>query len=162
MKQSTFQEFAFFCGAFIAVYLLFKKNKNGGLGEVAENLDVSITEDLAGGCAHLIALEEHLQSSYSQTGNQSYLDRMEKVRKMRRDAMSRLLPKDAPAENWCATKHFLCGSMRMSETGSKYLANGDRENAITCFGIADEMRKNAMDVASMKSGAKQCSVCNGG
>ncbi len=161
MKKST-QDLFWIGGALLAAYLIVKNNSIFGMGEVASNLDVSRNEDLAGGCAHLIALEEHLQSSYSQTGNQDYLDKMADVRKMRRDAMSKLLPSDAPAENWCTTKHFLCGSMRMSETGSKYLADGNRDAAIQCFQIADDMKKQALNVASMKSDAPQCSVCKGG
>ncbi len=161
MKTSTADLF-WLGGALLAAYVLTKKYNVFGMGEVASNLDVSRNEDLAGGCAHLIALEEHLASSYSQTQDQDYLDKLAEVRKMRRDAMSKLLPSDAPAENWCIAKHYLCGSMRMAETGSKYMADGDRQNAALCFDMSNKMKDNALDIATMKNGASQCSVCKGG
>lgn len=141
-------------GAAILAYWLCKRRSNP--------LDVSRNEDLAGGCAHLISLEEHLSSSYAQTGDPGYLDQLSDVRSMRQSAMSKLLPVDAPAENWCITKHFLAGSMRMHETGSKFLSDGDRASAAQCFQIASGMKEKALGFAAMRSDAPQCSVCQGG
>ena len=148
-------------GIALGAYLLYKHAFSRGI-DAGVNLDVSRNEDLAGGCAHLISLEEHLSSSFAQTGDQNYLDQMQNVRGMRRDAMSQLLPTDAPAENWCITKHLLGGSMRMNETGSKYLSEGNKDAAAMCFSIAMRMKNGALEVAMQETPGAQCSVCQNG
>ncbi len=164
MKKST-EKLLLLGGAYLAAYLLFRhfnQKPLRGLGEVAENLDVSRNEDLAGGCAHLISLEEHLSSSFSRTNDPQYLDQLKDIRSMRRDAMAKLLPKDAPGENWCITKHLLGGSMRMNETASKLMMEGDQSGAATCYGISAKMKDRAIDVANQRGSETQCSVCKGG
>lgn len=165
MKKST-QQFLMVGAALAAAYVVFGRHGRSafhGLGrEIADNLDVSRNEDLAGGCMHLISLEEHLCSSFSRTDDASYLDQIDEIRKMRREAMAKLLPPDAPGENWCIVKHLLGGAMRMNETASKLLTEGDRPGASRCYGISSQMKNQALDVANQRGSEKQCSVCQGG
>jgi hypothetical protein len=138
---SKLVKYALFTG--IALYVVSRIKQGGllsGLGEDA-NLDISAKEDASVALMNLISLEEHLVFSFAKTQNSKYLDLLSQVRKIRQALMEKCIKNFEPgAEIWCMGKHLLAASMRIMETGSKYLQNGDTTQAGDCFSRAKVLR----------------------
>ena len=83
-------------------------------------LDLSREQELAIAAMNLISLEEHLAFTEMKTEKQEYLELLEAVRSIRRNAMENLV-KNREGEAWCISKHLLAATMRLTETAAKYL-----------------------------------------
>ncbi len=106
--------------------LLEKVNK------MKEMKDLSLEEDLSIGLMNLISIEEHLFFTAIKTNKKIYLDLIENVRKIRKKFMKEIV-KDPEGEVWCISKHLLAASMRLIETGNKYLSKGNEKMAKEAF-----------------------------
>jgi hypothetical protein len=95
-------------------------------------MDLSTDADLSIGIMNLINLEEHLFFTAEETGKDEYFDLLQEVRKMRIELLKRII-KESEGEVWCISKHLLTGSMRLMETGTKLLGEGNKEEAKSLF-----------------------------
>lgn len=109
--------------------------------EKGEKLDLSSDEDLSIAIMNLISMEEHFFFTYNKTGDSKYLDLLNEIREMRKDALKRII-KDYEGEVWCISKHLLAASMRFMEVGTKALTKGDKTDAQKLF-------KNSYDLYSL-------------
>ena len=100
--------------------------------------DLSKDEDLAIGIMNLVSLEEHMYFSYMKTNNKKYLDFLQTIRSLRKQAMEKIV-KNPEGEDWCISKHLLASSMRLYEVGTKELSNGDMQSAQSLFETAFEL-----------------------
>lgn len=100
--------------------------------KIDQDIDLSAGEDLSIGIMNLISIEEHLFYTSQKTGNSSYLDLLNEVRKMRTELMREII-KDYEGEVWCISKHLLAASMRVMEVGTKELKKGDNKKAQELF-----------------------------
>lgn len=90
--------------------------------------DISKNEDLAIAVMNLISIEEHLFFTEAKTKKDEYLEVMDAVRSLRKEALKELLT-NTEGELWCISKHLLAASMRMMETGNKFMKEKNREKA---------------------------------
>ena len=140
-----------------------------GLGDDdpdAARMDVSVMEDMSGALADLIALEQHLAASASNTSNGKYLDALEAVRKLRRELQAQCQP-NAAGQEWCMGKHYLSAAMRCLEVGTKLLTAGQRDKAGSMFKRAEWLRKQfvALTVGQgvlSPDAPRMCDICYGG
>ena len=105
-----------------------KIKANGGV-------DLSAAEDLSVAVMNLISLEEHFFFTGAKTKDASYYDWSGEIRAMRTRLMEGLVDKHE-GETWCSTKHLLSATMRLIETGNRYIASGDKEKAKGLFADA--------------------------
>ena len=91
-----------------------------------KKIDLSSGEDLSIAIMNLISIEEHLYFTYMKTKKKHYLVILNSVRKMRKELLEKIV-KNPEGEIWCISKHLLAASMRLIETGNKYLKNGNKE-----------------------------------
>lgn len=104
-------------------------------------VDLSSAEDLSIAIMNLISIEEHLYFSAIKTRKQKYLEMLNQAREMRKDLMKKLVVKPQ-GEEWCISKHLLAASMRLIETGNKYLKENKKDEAWKLF-------ENALELYSM-------------
>lgn len=97
----------------------------------ANKLDLSRDEDLSIALMNLISLEEHLYFTAQKIDSDDMLRILAEVRKIRTKAMQNIVIK-GDGEEWCISKHLLASSMRLIETGNKYL-NKDKKKAENYF-----------------------------
>jgi len=81
---------------------------------------------------NLISIEEHLFFTWAKTNDDKYLDCLDGIRKIRIELLKKII-KNYRGEIWCVSKHLLASSMRLMKTGTKYLKEGNREEAKTMF-----------------------------
>ncbi len=93
-----------------------------------EASDISKNEDLAIGIMNLISIEEHLFFTAAKAKKDEYIEIMDAVRSLRKQALKELLT-NTEGELWCISKHLLAASMRMMETGNKFMKERDKEKA---------------------------------
>ncbi len=91
-------------------------------------LDLSSGEDLSIALMNLVSLEEHAYFSYMKTEDEKFLELLNKVREIRKEHLKKIV-KENDAEVWCISKHLLASSMRLIETGNKFLK--ERKNQET-------------------------------
>ena len=110
------------------------------LGEMksTSGIDLSSGEDLSIALMNLVSIEEHLYFSAIKTSKQKYFDMLNSVREIRKELMQKIV-KNPKGEEWCLSKHFLAASMRLIETGTKYLKGGKKEEAWNFFEKAFEI-----------------------
>src|SRR3989338_3493899 len=96
------------------------------------NVDLSRDEDLSIALMNLISIEEHFFFTAVKTENQSYMDMLHSVRKLRAELMKKIV-KEPKGEEWCISKHLLAASMRLMEVGTKELSKGNKEEANNFF-----------------------------
>ncbi len=111
------------------IKILLDKVKNFG---DKEKIDLSSQEDLAIGVMNLISIEEHLVFTYEKTKNDSFLELLNEIRGMRKELLEKIV-KNPKGEIWCISKHFLAGSMRFIEVGTKKLKEGKEDEAKEMF-----------------------------
>lgn len=111
------------------------------LKEGKNPLDLSSKEDLAIGIMNLISIEEHLFYTYNKTQNEKYLELLNEVREMRKSLLKEII-KDYEGEGWCISKHLLASAMRLMETGTKKLSDGQKKEA-------EELFKKSYDLWNM-------------
>ncbi len=97
-----------------------------------KEMDLSADADLSVAIMNLINLEEHLFFTAVETGKDDYYGLMQEVRGMR-IALLKEIVKDYEGEVWCISKHLLAASMRIMETGTKQLEEGNKERAKALF-----------------------------
>lgn len=95
-------------------------------------MDLSTDADLSIGIMNLINLEEHLFFTAEETGKDEYFDLLQEVREMRIELLKKII-KESEGEVWCVSKHLLTASMRLMETGTKLLGEGNKEEAKSLF-----------------------------
>lgn len=95
--------------------------KSGGV-------DITAAEDLSIAVMNLVSLEEHFYFTAEKTGKPEYFDTAVQVREIRKDMLKKLMP-DHEGETWCASKHLLAATMRLIEVGTRYQADGQKEEA---------------------------------
>ena len=95
-------------------------------------MDLSTDADLSIGIMNLINLEEHLFFTAEETGKDEYFDLLQEVRNMRIELLKKII-KESEGEVWCMSKHLLTASMRLMETGTKLLGEGNKEDAKSLF-----------------------------
>ncbi len=95
-------------------------------------MDLSSDADLSIGIMNLISLEEHLFFTAMETGKDNYYDTLQEVRRMRVELLKKII-KEYKGEVWCISKHLLAASMRVMETGTKQLEEGNKEEAKKLF-----------------------------
>ena len=88
--------------------------------------DLSSGEDLRLGLMNLISIEEHLYFTAMKTGKKTYLDMLSTVREMRKNLLKEIV-KEPEGEVWCLSKHLLASSMRLIETGTKYMGKDEKK-----------------------------------
>ncbi|HSD57978.1 MAG TPA: hypothetical protein VLB04_07320 [Methanotrichaceae archaeon] len=97
-----------------------------------KELDLSSDADLSIGIMNLINLEEHLFFTAMETGKDDYLDILQEVRRMRAELLKKIV-KESEGEVWCISKHLLTAAMRLMETGTKRLEEGNKDEAKSLF-----------------------------
>ncbi len=90
--------------------------------------DIQKNEDLAIGVMNLISIEEHLFFTAAKTKKDEYLQVMDAVRSLRKESLKELLT-NTEGELWCISKHLLAASMRMMETGNKFMKEKNEKKA---------------------------------
>lgn len=103
-----------------------------------QELDLSSGEDLSIGLMNLVSLEEHAYFSYIKTGNKKFLELMEKVREIRKEHLKKIV-NEKDGEVWCMSKHLLASSMRLIETGNKFLKENKKKEAERLYEDAFEL-----------------------
>jgi hypothetical protein len=96
------------------------------------SIDLTSEEDLALAVMNLIATEEHLFFTYEKTEKEEYLEKLNDIRALRKELMTRMIPQ-YEGELWCTCKHLLSATMRLNEVGTKALGKGDVEEAKDAF-----------------------------
>ena len=139
-------------------YLSRKSGSLKGLGD-APPTDVSRQSDLLNLCENYCGMEAHLTDSAATTGDPKYVAALDKVRQMRREAMSKLLPPDASGNSWCLTKHAIAGAMHAREVGDKCMAEGNPEDAQAFYKQSQELKNSALAIAATATPGGQCPVC---
>ena len=94
--------------------------------------DLSRDEDLSIAIMNLISLEEHFYFTAMKTGNGSYLELLDEVRKKRIQFLKKIV-RDPKGEEWCISKHLLAASMRLFEVGTKELSVKGKDAAMPFF-----------------------------
>jgi hypothetical protein len=102
------------------------------------SFDLSTEEDLAIAIMNLISLEEHFFFTGSKTKKPEYFDLLTEVRSVRTKLLAKMINK-TEGESWCISKHLLATCMRLFEVGTKYQANGKKEEAEEMFKEAYKM-----------------------
>ncbi len=103
-----------------------------------EKINFEAQEDLAVAIMHLISLEEHFYFTYEKTKKEEYLDLIEKVRNIRKDAMTKII-KEPEGELWCCSKHILGAVYRFFEVGEKLFSEGKKDEAKSFYESAYEL-----------------------
>ena len=160
MKDST-KTLLLVGGAAALVWHFARKGGLKGLGQ-APATDVSQQEDTVNLVGNLCAMEAHLCSSAGSTGDPKYAGALDKVRQMRREAMSKLLPPDAKGTSWCLVKHACAGAMHAREVGDKLLSEGDSAGAQQFYEQSQTLKNSALAIAATATPGGQCPVCEGG
>lgn len=106
--------------------------------QVKNKLDLSSDEDLSIAIMNLVSIEEHMFFTATKTGKIKYLDLLNDVRQMRKELLKKII-KDYEGEVWCLSKHLLAASMRLTEVGSKSLAQGRKEEAWDFYKMAYQL-----------------------
>jgi hypothetical protein len=94
--------------------------------------DLSCDEGLSVAIMNLIVVEEHLFLTSEKTNKDVYLDLLNEVRTMRKRLMREIIT-EVEGETWCVTKHLMAASMRLMESGTKQLQEGNKEKAKEMF-----------------------------
>lgn len=118
-------------------------NKNEFIKQVLEfnkkqELDLSSGEDLSIGLMNLISLEEHAYFSYIKTSDEKFLELLNKVREIRKEHLKKIV-NEKDGEVWCMSKHLLASSIRLIETGNKFLKDGKKKEAEKLYEDAFEL-----------------------
>ncbi len=100
--------------------------------------DLSSAEDLSIAVMNIISIEEHLYFTAMKTGKEKYLALLNSAREIRKELMKKLVT-NPQGEEWCISKHLLASSMRLIETGNKYLKDNKRKDAQRLFENAFEL-----------------------
>lgn len=100
--------------------------------EKGEKVDLSAGEDLSIAIMNLISIEEHLFFTFKKTNKKQYLNLLQEVREIRKEALKKII-KDYEGEVWCISKHLLAASIRFMEVGTKALTKGDNKEAEEMF-----------------------------
>ena len=95
-------------------------------------MDLTSDADLSIGIMNLISLEGHLFFSAEETHKDEYFDLLLEVRQMRIELLKKIIV-EYEGEVWCISKHLLSACMRLMETGTKQLAEGNKEDAKLLF-----------------------------
>ena len=101
-------------------------------------LDLSAGEDVSIALMNLISLEEHSFFSYVKTQDEKFLEILETCRELRKRLLAKLVRKDE-SETWCMSKHLLASSMRLYETGNRFLHEKNRDEAKQSYNDAAEL-----------------------
>ncbi len=102
-------------------------------------IDLSMEEDLSLAVMNLVSLEEHFFMTGEKTGKAGYFDLLSEVRRLRKELLQRLLPREKhEGETWCIVKHLLATSMRLMEVGTKLQGDGKMDEAKEMFRRAYE------------------------
>jgi hypothetical protein len=97
-----------------------------------KEMDLSVDADLSIGIMNLISLEGHLFFTAEETDKDEYFDLLKEVREMRIELLKKII-KGSEGEVWCISKHLLSASIRLMETGTKLLGEGEIEEAKSLF-----------------------------
>lgn len=108
------------------------REENSEKKDNPHSADLSVHEDLAIGIMNLVSLEEHFFFSAMKTGDPLYLEYMNEMRSMRKEALQKIV-QNPKGEEWCASKHLLAASMRFYEVGTKWFAHENKEEAQLFF-----------------------------
>ncbi len=103
------------------------------------SLDLSDGEDLSIALMNLVSLEEHCFFSYAKTGDEKFLGMLEKTREIRKELLRLIIKEDDGSEKWCMSKHFLAASMRLYETGNRFLHEKKLDEAKKLYHDAAEL-----------------------
>jgi len=103
-------------------------------------MDISEEQDLSIAIMNLISIEEHLAFNLMKTKKKEYIVVLNSVRKLRKELLKKIVV-DPEAENWCISKHLLAATMRLMETGAKYLETKPEKAAV--------FYKNAFDLYNL-------------
>jgi len=95
-------------------------------------MDLTSDADLSIGIMNLISLEGHLFFSAEETHKDEYFDILLEIRQMRIELLKKIIV-EYEGEVWCISKHLLSACMRLMETGTKQLAEGNKEDAKLLF-----------------------------
>lgn len=97
-----------------------------------KTFDLSREEDLSIAIMNLVSLEEHFFFTAEKTKNLEYFDLLKETREIRKNLLARMIDRHE-GETWCITKHLLAATMRLMEVGTKYLSEGNKEEAEKLF-----------------------------
>jgi hypothetical protein len=98
----------------------------------SNKFDLSMEEDLSIAIMNLVSLEEHFYFTANKTGSDNYFDLLNETRSMRKELLARMIP-EHEGETWCISKHLLATTMRLIEVGTKYWADGKKEDGKKVF-----------------------------
>jgi len=104
-------------------------------------LDLSSGEDLSIALMNLVSLEEHAYFSYAKTNDEKFLEVLNKIREIRKKHLKKIV-NEKDGEIWCMSKHLLASSMRLIETGNKFLKDGKKKEA-------EQLYKDAFELYSL-------------
>lgn len=106
-----------------------EKQTNNSKGDLAKDHELSIA------VMNLISIEEHLAFTISKCKKNEYIDIYNEIRKIRSKYLAKLV-KNKDGEMWCISKHLLAATMRLFETGIKYAADNQKDEAMEYFNDA--------------------------
>ena len=159
MKDSTKTWLLLGGAAALVWYLSRKAAALKGLGEAPA--DISRQEDLVNLVQNQCGLEAHLTATAAETGDPKHVAALNSVRKMRREAMSKLLPQDAGGQSWCLVKHACAGAMHAREVGDKLASEGNTADAQAFYKQSQDLKNSALAIAATATPGGQCPVCKG-
>ena len=102
------------------------------------NFDLSMEEDLSIAIMNLVSLEEHFFFTAEKTKKDEYFDLLSQVREIRKQLLAKMIDRHE-GETWCISKHLLAASMRLMEVGTKFYADGKKDEAKEIYGKAHEI-----------------------
>ncbi len=122
--------------------------------QIDNSSDIAREEDLFFAVMNLISIEEHLAFTAMKTGKKEYLHALDSIRELRKLLLKKLL-RNTEGELWCVSKHLISSTMRLMETGARYLGNDTNEaenyykaafNLYTIFWFLQKLKENVKHV----------------
>ena len=98
-------------------------------------MDEKKKEDLSAAVMKLVNLEEFFFFSGAKTGKTAYFDLLNEAREARKILLKKLT-QNHEGETWCASKHLLASTARLTEAGAKLRYEGKNKDAEDIFSQA--------------------------
>jgi len=90
-------------------------------------VDLTIEEEIIAMVQELIQIENHSERSFQGSRNEKWLKVKNRARQLRTKWMEKIFVDEDKTQKWCAEKHILDASKRLTEVGTKYLSAKDEE-----------------------------------
>ncbi|MGC9309595.1 MAG: hypothetical protein ACP5D2_02770 [Candidatus Nanoarchaeia archaeon] len=131
---------------------MFNKNKK----EKLVKYDIGFAEDAFELLKNATATEGHFLGNYCATGDEKYLDKLEKARKRRTVFLDMVFQevagKEPEGHSWCISKHIPNQAMICQELITRFLGVGDKESAKKLIEQYKDLYQEYLELLDIKEG----------